>query len=55
MTCENLNLDELKRLMLKEKNAMPFSPNVKAFKDTRKHYLKLKKEYDRRLRNEKRI
>lgn len=43
-----LSDEELQRLMYKERRAMEFAPNGCAYNDTKKHYLRLKKEYDRR-------
>lgn len=48
-----MDQEELERLMRKEQRAMEFAPTRQAFNDTRKHYLNLKKEYDRRKRREK--
>lgn len=45
-----MDQEELERLMRREQRAMGFAPNRQAFNDTRKHYLSLKKEYDRRKR-----
>lgn len=45
-----MDQEELERLMRREQRAMGFAPNRQAFNDTRKHYLNLKKEYDRRKR-----
>lgn len=43
-----LSNEELRRLMNKEHRAMEFAPNGCAYNDTKKHYLRLKKEYDKR-------
>ena len=48
-----MDQEELERLMRREQRAMGFAPNRQAFNDTRKHYLSLKKEYDRRKREKK--
>lgn len=48
-----MDQEELERLMRREQRAMGFAPNRQAFNDTRKHYLNLKKEYDRRIKERK--
>ena len=51
--CENLDSEEIKRLMGRERIAMGYAPNRKAWIDTKRRWRKLKDEYDRRIKKQK--
>lgn len=51
--CENLDLEEIKHLMDRERMAMAYAPNHKAWIDTKRRWRKLKDEYDRRIKKQK--
>lgn len=52
--CENLDLEEIKHLMDRERIAMAYAPNRKAWIDAKRRWRKLKDEYDKRIGNQKR-